>query len=555
MDRTSRHTLWNLVILAEIIFVVKTVITLFRKIPTILPDEVCVIQRAMHFGQTLKIDTCEAISGLPGGNPHPFYSMVISPAYRLFHGLYAYHAALIINAFLVATLVFPLYGILRRFVSNTKAIFASIFLILFSAQLVVFDSTVMTETIFIVVNVWFTYFYLKSFEEHRWRYKGLAALFAVFAALSRPFGFIVLVAMLVNEALQLKGKEKKILLPILAVLAVAFTAVTLVYINPDMIPKLWGYVQSLSQPNGLKNVAIAIIEQINSFSLATFLIPLIVFFAYIGSKDSPHLNAIRWYILVYLLLNFLISAQHIYGYLVAGDDPGLLTRYINSSLIYIFIFSFAFFFRYQRFEFTKKTASIAALFIILLLFLPSGFKHSLNPDLSMYGDIWTHLFGKDITPVNNLLKYYFLPASFLLFLLLVLGKRTLLALILGVAMIVNASFLVLYIVPQGVVPTYISYFSDKESHISAIITPEQTQSVREYHDALWLILGTSRNKMHPILVDFKNSARKEMVLNLEQFKNSEFFNTSPYILSQYYLDLPIILGWGDVIFYANPNAR
>ena len=552
--RSPRSTFWNLVVLSEIIFVVKALISLTRKIPSVLPDEVCVIQRALHFSQTLRIDTCEAISGLPGGDPLPFYSIVVSPVYRFFHGLTAFHVALIVNAFLVATLVFPLYGILKRFVANTKALFVSIIIILFSAQIVIFDSTMMTETVFIVLNVWFTYFYLKSFEEHRWRNKLVAVLIAIAAALARPFGFIVLISMMVNEAIQMKGKERKILLPALGLVAIIFTAITLIFFNSNMLAKLWGYTAFLAHIDGWKNIALALVEQVNSFSLATFLIPLIVFFSYIGEKDSKLLNAIRWYLLAYITLNFLISAQHIYGYLVVDSDPGLLTRYINSALIYIYIFSFAFFLRYDRFEFTKKTTFISALFIILLLFLPTGFKHSLSPDLSIYGNIYVHLFGKDVTPVNDLLRYYFLPASFLLFLLLARGKKMLLSGVFVLLMLINGFYLIVTLVPQGYVPSYLSFFVDKKENIAVIATHEQTQSSVQYYDAIWEIIAASENKVHPIVVDFDDLDYEKRTIPLRSLEHSEFYKNSKYILSQYELDLPMVFGWDDIYLYANPKA-
>lgn len=529
-----------------------------RKIPVVFPDEACVIKRAAYFAQTLRIEHCEKISGLPGGgDPHPFYSILISPIYGFFYGLTAFHIALIFNAFLVSLLVFPLYGIFKRFFNDNKVIFLGIFIVLFSAQLITFESMMMTETVYIVLNVWFIFFYIKSFEEHKWLYKGVAFLFAIFASLSRPFGFIVLLSMLVNESIRLTGKERRIILPLLLMATALFSSITFIYFNNDVFIFLLERIKSVNSFSSLKNVLLALVEQINSFSLALFIAPLIIFFSHIGKRDSDALNAIRWYLLAYLLFNFAISAQHIYGYLLVGDDPGFLTRYINSSLIYILIFAFAFFQRYSVAKLFGWNALITACIIAFLLFMPEGFKHSLSPDLSIYGNIWQHLYGKDLIPVNSFLKYFFLPFSLLLFALLTFNKKMAFSLLFLCLMAFNSTYLVVNLVPQGFVPPFVPLLQDLQANIAVVVTYERDQDAANYFDDLWVISSLSRNKFEYITFDVTDPAMQDPKKALEKLRGADFFERTPYVISRFKLDLPLIASWsGDsVLLYANPFAK
>lgn len=543
---------WNLVVLFEIIFLIKLLISLTKSAPDIIPDEPCVILRAIHFIRTFKLEDCGYIAQIPtGANPHPLYSIIISPIYLFTYGTKAFHAALGLNVFLTASLVFPLYSIFSKFIKNTKTILVGIGIILFLPQIIYFENTMMTESIFTIINIWFLYFYIKSFDENKWPNKIAAALLAIFASFSRPFGFIVLISMVVNEIFLPRMKGKKIFLTITAILTAITIWFTLRYINPDMINLIKLEFTDLNKLESWQNILRATVRQINSFSITTYLIPLVLFFHYIISeKNDGILRHIKKFLLVFIFLNFAISAHHIYGYLRVGDDPGLITRYVNVSIIYIYIFAFIFFSKSKKMMLNKYTFTISILLIFSLLCIPdTGFKNSLNPDLGIYHVGNASLYGKDIRLTNALLKYYFSPFVFLLLILLVLGTKKIISILLISVLTINALFLIQSI-PYGLIPPTVKLFQHTEEDIAFIMKPLETSKDLNYQGELFELTSMTKNRIHTILLNKREDLDSD-ILDKNVLEKSKFFKQSKYIISPYKIDLTPIALWSLGYLYIN----
>ena len=550
----SRKTFWDMVIVFEVVFILQSIIVLLKNSPSIFPDEVCALKRAIYFAQHFSFETCENITLLPSGDPYPFYSAIISPVYWFTYGLTAYKTILIFNALLISSLVFPLFKIFKRFIENNKTIFGGIFFILFLPQILVYGASTMTETVFIVINIWFLYFYLKSFDSSKpWLYKMISVLIAIFGAFSRPFGFIILLALIVNEIACNKNSHKKKFILLLVSLTIALVSFAVLVGNAGIIEATYKKILGLNSLDGWLNVGKAIAEQINSFSIATFIVPVVLFFSRIGEDDSKDLASIRVFLISYIGLNFLISAQHIYGYFMVASDPGILTRYIQSSLVYIFMFSFIFFFRYKTLRLNGRTIVFTSMLLAsLLLFFPTnGFKHSLNFDSSIYGETYWHMYGKDIIPINFILEKIFLIFSSVLFVFLVLKKRVLFAVFLIAAIGINSFYIVTRFIPQMKVSPLSEFLGEKEEDVSYLLGGENEQQTIDYLTIIWELHGLTRNRIHTIVINFPNKDHPDPIIGKDEFKNSDFFKKSKYIISKYNLDLPIVIRWASGNLYRN----
>lgn len=384
--------------------------------PVVFSDETCALLRAQHFAETLQIGKCSDIAGLRGGDPMPLYSILISPIYNYLDGLAAYHAILIFNALLVASLLFPLFRIFGKFISkNSTALLVSVFII-FIPQIVAYEITVMTEILFSTLSIWFLYFYMESFERNRRKNKIIAIIFAILATFARPFGLMIPLAFATNEFILSKNKKKT--LPLL-LLAVIFSIGVMIILLPGLLPKFGEEMMALLKPINLLYGLISVKNQANSFLIATFLIPTILFFTQIFTDKDKKIQNIKYFLITFIALNFIASAQHIFGYYLNYNPLHLQTRYINVSIIYIFIFAFIFLLRKKHITFNKAQTIIMGIVILPLLFLEFKMaKFTQNLDIGAYYSV-----GLGKTNPTAYLAAYFIPAVTILFLFMAFGKK------------------------------------------------------------------------------------------------------------------------------------
>jgi hypothetical protein len=480
------------------VLIVKLLIVPFIGGPYVYPDESCAFLRALFYFYNGEFESCTTMTGVVSGDPFPLYSILIYPVFYFYKAINAYYAILVLNTFIVSLLVFPLYGIFKRFLKSDYVVYFSVILTVFLPQIFLFEKMMMTEMLFFVFNIWFLYFYLKSFDgKGAGINKVVAFLFAVFGLFTRPFGFITLIAFGVNEFI-LSKKKKYFFYLLIGLIAVCVLAIY--YLVPGFYESYAGRFFSFFNPSNWLLILDAMKNQVNSYVLAAFFVPLIVFFSYVGKKDSDELKHVKWFLLIYILLNFLVSAQHIYGYFLELKNTNLLTRYINSSLIYILIFSIIFMFRYKKFEFNKSNVVLTALFVLCLVFLEKEGKHAQNIDLSLY--------FKDERDIGGFITFRWfdeLPFLFLAvvsgpFYLLVKNYRKAFIWVMSGMIIIYSVFSMLWLVKFSYTSPLTEYFIDNTGNDVLFVVPKSDPVIPD----VWKILVLGDNNFsHYVLKDEK----------------------------------------------------
>lgn len=528
---------------------IKVILSFFMNGPYIFSDEPCAIQRAVYFANNFKLESCANILELGSKSPHPLYSIFIAPIYLLTGGTTAYYIVLALNSLLVSSLIYPLFSIFNKFLKNDKlAIFGSI-IILFLPQIVVYEKMVMTESIFAVISIWFLHFYINSFDNNKKskRNKLLSVILGIMAALSRPFGFIFPIAIAINEFFL--SQNRKMVALIYLPLAAILTAITLTILTPEAVTTFDTNVALIDKELLASFVVVlqAIKSQINSFTLATLLIPTIIFFTYIFKKDSKDLNNIKIFLLSIIILNFLISTNHIHSYFVQGLHPGMLTRYINISLIFIFIFAFIFIFKYKKFEFNKSNITIIAISVIALT-IPeiSHIKHTLNLDLSTFYDTTTSTKDNLVT-LNRTLILPIVGITALMAGLTLKNKKKWLSGTLAAVLLAQGIYLYAWNINfSSFTSETVDYFRDTEESI--LFLGNQTD-INPISFNYWKLLVLSENNIN--FKYFMGAKYSNTPLTLTPEELNLLQNEYTYIVSRYKLDLPIIktispLGTGSV---------
>lgn len=531
----------------------------FFEEPSIFPDETCVLLRARYFADTLNMLQCSDIMNLPAGDPRPLYSILLAPIYKFTYGLHAFHWALALNALMAASLVFPLFSIFKRFIKNNTQIFFSITLLLFLPQIVIYEKMVMTELFFVFLAIWGLLFYLKSFSgEHKIANKLTAIGFSILASFTRPFGFMIPLSILINEIILTKSKKLKISL--IATLLVLGTGIVLFYplilaqINAKWLPLF-------ENPQYWKDVLIAIKGQLNSFSIATFLLPITIFFAYIGKKDSKDIKNVKWFLVSLITINFLISAQHIFGYLIDPNapDPALLTRYINLSLILIYLFATIFFLRYKKVHLNQTTLIITATLIFALLFFQdTTIKDTLNRDLAAYFDNSNRILSNDLIKSRNLISTVLLPIMLVLFTLFALGKRKIVAILASALVIVYSLSSMVFAINTGTNHYFETRFADTEYNITFLLG-----DLDPYLHYQYGLYGSTKNHIESRYITLDQSqgpiSKKDLAnfyIDQESLKEYENYDTIDYYISSFKMDLPIeyVIETGDISLYLYKNT-
>jgi len=508
------------------ILIIKIILTIPFEGIFLYPDEFCVIQKAKYFIENFSIKPCYEIIGYHKiYDVSILYSLLISPFYYFFNGVEAYHGILILNSFLVSTLVFPIFLIIKRFqISNWINYILTSFL-LFLPQIVSFEKTIMTETLYIVICIWLLHFYIKSFEKNKIQNKLISFFLAFLAIFTRPFGFIIPISILINELIQIKKHKKIISFGIL----LTFTFLLIFFINSSIFYEalVLEKIKSFFDLSNLPTLLLAFKNQINSFIVPTFFLPTLIFILYFNKKNLKKLNKIKYFVITLLILNFFISAQHIYGYMMDITNEGqpdflsFLTRYIHLPIFIIILFSSIFLIKNKKFECTQKKLIILILFIIPIFFLDySRIKYALNLDLDIF--------------INYLFNYSIIALFFVLLVLFIFNKKKTLIFILGSLLIFNSIICYLHIEKQAKRPKnniVLEYFQDTISNI--------------------LIMNNNNNELsfyRPIATYTSNKITKYN--SLSEIKKINNYN---YIITPEKLDYPILFKGSIETIYHIPK--
>ncbi len=550
-----KSTTKKLILLFFIIFGIKSIISFFYTGTFFFSDEACVVEKAKYFAEHFRIVHCSLAAKAPAGNPMPFYSILLSPIYLFTKGITAYHLVTILNSLLISSLVFPLFSIIKKFLKNKKHIFIIIFTILFLPQIVVFEKMLLTESIFVVINIWFLYFYSNylSLKKQKTKNLILSIIFGIFAVFTRPFGFIVLFSMTVNELITTKNKKKAALL----LIPISTISILIIFtIFPGLFPSLVNKLKSLTDIQYVFSLLKAIKNQYNSLLITTLFAPILIFFSYFSEKTPTFLKKIRFFILTFIILNFIVSANHMHDYLLKNPDniTDLLTRYINMSIIYLYLFSFIFAFRYKKFQLSILNISIIGISLLSIATLEyQNIKHSLNLDISIFYDT-QNFENSNIIQNNTILKYSLLPVIGVLFaLLLVNKKKTLIALLIPIILIQSA---MLYNWEKG----FIDYEQSKDpvfqefknTELNLLILQNYSSKIVSY--SYW---STKINTNNNIRVMYLNTNKKTLPLpDIYKNSNKEKLKDYDFIITQTYLNLPVFKTLeNNTIIYYTPKGK
>lgn len=537
----------NLLLVFLLIFGIKSLISLYYNGTYFYSDEACVIAKAKYFAKFFEIVTCQTAIHAPAGDPLPLYSIVLSPIYLFTKGMTAYTASLIFNSFLISSLVYPLYAIISNFLKKEKFKILIIIAILFLPQIAVYEKTLLTETLFVATNIWMLHFYMKFLSKRKKKLNFfLTILFGLFATLTRPFGFITILALITNEFAIAKNK-KKILLILIPILVLIVLTVAIIF--PLTFSNLYEKIINITHPEYFLKGLKALKDQFNSLIIATYLVPVIVFFNCFSEKKPKAFNQIKYYIITFIVLNVLISANHMFDYLLGNSPNDLITRYINMSIVYVYLFTFIHLFRIKKLYISKLGIFSILISIISLAFISyTNIKHSLNLDLSLFYDT-AHFNKNNITPSNFFVAYYFFPVCLVLLSLLLFNKRKLIITILIFIALAQSAGLYNwqknFIDTRQKLDTVYNYFKKTDYNLLFL----QNYQNKFMSFSFWNILSLTKNDIHPLYVHLNKTTLKEPDLYTDKAK--EILNKYDYIISSIDYSLPKLTMIDDInpVFY------
>lgn len=520
----------TLLLIFALLLSAKIVLSLYINGLILYPDESCFLLRAKHFAASGDFISCRKLTQFPNGTPLFLYSFVISPVFLFFKNLQAFHAALILNAFLSSTLIFPLFSIFKKHLKKDFSAYLYAILILLIPTITGFERMIMSETLFITLSIWSLFFYIKSFKQKG--HKISALILALLATLARPFGFILFLAIGVNELIT--NKHKKTILIILGLTIVA-TVILLPTFIPNISSNISEKLSSLTVPRNYILILKALKNQANSLILATFLAPLVIFLSSLFQEKSSEIKNIRYFLLSFIILNFLVSAQHIYQYFINGLELDLLTRYLNVSIVFILIYGFIFLEKTKKIIINPLLFAFIVLPLLLLTF--DAVNHALIITLSPYYQML-----EGFVPHDLFFKLIFLPISFALVVILVFQQQKILKYAVITLLILQSIALAAWQIKythkiEYSAPVF-QEFKDSEYKILFLESAAQYQGqmAKLNYNYFRLLTLTSNNVS---TLGFYDLDGQRPDINSNKWK--EMVADNDYLITPYTLELPIVL--------------
>gem|GEM_PF-5529989 len=450
--------------------------------PFIYPDEPGVFQRALYFINNFEIGNVREITGFKNAsNPTILYSIVISPIYHFFYGFTAYYSVLLFNTLLISSLIFPIFKIVYLYTKKrTRSVLFSL-IILLSAPVVIYEKLIMTEVLFIFLSIWILYFYIFSFVDKKKLFKGLAIILSLLAIITRPFGFVYIVAITLNEIIV--SRKKYLFIFILILLSIFSIYFSLKIQRPEIARSVSDKFSNLYTFEGFLLIFKSLKNQLNSLSIGTLFIPFIYFLTSFYSLKNKHHKKYRWFIILSIFFIFIISAQHIFGYLINGNDLNLLSRYINIPIILVILFGIIIINNLKSTIFTKKEWIISAIILFAFLLLDNSGKYIQNIILA---PLYTDSLPPDFIIHSPFLFLYLLP--FLI--LIVLNKHKKVILYTFIISTVSMGFISNYFMISKIEISEVGRFfaSKQEQNLHYILSRDSTKLIDG-----WKILSLSSN--------------------------------------------------------------
>jgi hypothetical protein len=251
--------------------------------------------------------------------------------------------------------------------------------------------------------------------------------------------------------------------------------------------------------------------------------------------------------MIFITLNFLVGAQHIYFYFLRGLEQDVLIRYLNVSVFYITLFTFIFL---ESKEKTKLNYKVFIASLIPIFFLSyQTLNHALNIELSPYYTFFEGFINEDIY-----FKTIFLPIIAMLAILILFDKRK----------ILSYSLIILFLSQSLILYTWqvkytnkeakneiLNYFENSNYKILFIDSIKDYQNLNNTNFNYWRLKTFTSNESSSITYnDIKN-------FDIDPDINSlELANDKDYIITKLNLNLPIILTTNEnEKIYENENKH
>jgi len=367
------------------------------------------------------------------------------------------------------------------------------------------------------------------------------------AAFTRPFGFIIFAAILVNESIKSKNK-KKVFFILLPIFLISF--ITAITINTGIVNQIYTKIINITDPNYFFNGLKALKDQFNSFIIATFFVPFILFITTLKEKNLKNYNKIKFFLLTFIILNYLISANHLHGYLIRGDVLDLITRYINMSIIYIFIAFFILINNIKSFKLTLSKTIILILTLISVSLINYGtVKHALNLSLSIFYDTTVNIPG-NLFAAKSFLPNYFTLISIVLFIALLKSKKTLIALV-SIIFIIQSALLYQWHIEFSNNQYKNDYIFQEFKNSDKKILYLRTLEEKNVPHGFWRLISLKDKDTYFVFITNKKNHTEP---DLYSEKSLEYFKDFDLINSNIIIKLPIYSLFENNIFYFAPKG-
>ncbi len=186
-----------------ILTAIKSVLVFSSKTPYVFADEFYYSSIAQNIFQGTFFSDLNYWKAFPPG-----YSFFLSPAY-LFSGnkTLMYHIMLIINSILSASILFPSYFILKKYISQQQALLGSVLISVIPA-ITLFTFLLVSENLFIPLTMFSIWFLHEAFENNTRRWDLLAATSVFYLYFTRETGLVFVIALCIALAFFVLSTEK-----------------------------------------------------------------------------------------------------------------------------------------------------------------------------------------------------------------------------------------------------------------------------------------------------------------------------------------------------------
>ncbi len=207
----------KLLALYIILAVTKIILGYFVPAPSVFSDEYYYIKmaRSFFFNQEFTVHSI-VTSKFP-----PLYPAILSASYFFSSMTTIYFLMKIINAFLLSSIIFPVYWLSKEFLEENKALFITIIASLLAPFLLT-SNYIMSENLFYPLIVFEVYFLYRAFKENSLRFFILSGIFLGLSFLTRIIAIAFIPACFISYLILRNADFKKIIYYYISFLIVIF---------------------------------------------------------------------------------------------------------------------------------------------------------------------------------------------------------------------------------------------------------------------------------------------------------------------------------------------